>query len=103
MTQRSEALAIVDPYRAPPAKREKVGPVEVSNCRVCSHRRGELFFVRLYAECWDASVDGTGACRISNLPRERRELIKDGICPGYQPSPWTRLLRLVGLRKPVMR
>lgn len=96
----SDALKIVDPYHPEPLDRDKVGPVEVTSCMRCAWSRG---VGGPYPKCRSPIV----------TPREPRltvyiagvvgQLLREGNCPGYHPSFPTRLLRLIGLRKPVMR
>lgn len=121
MSKRSEALAIVpDSYRPMPEGRDKTGPVEVSACMWCEFINGSRCDSPTMATEGDVLISGRVnfvndlRIKMTGIPQEVYEpkleareqawvSMVDGECPGYRPSLWTRILRKVGLRRPVMR
>jgi len=102
MSRRSEALAVVGPYREEPEDMEAYrGPAELSMCAWCEFGGLGCGHPRMQTK------GNAGYSIRSNIANpcgcERWEAAANGECPGYRPSLFTLLLRLVGLRKPVMR
>lgn len=68
-------------------------------CPWCAHSQSHDY------DCLDPSVKVTtvahwGKVDVSRPGRRYRN--KDGTCAGYTPSWWTRLLRMVGRRQPML-
>lgn len=83
-----------DPYRAAPAPACEGKQEEAANCRWCRWADDPR---DVYADCTHPLLcHGTRGerCRVVN---------KKGACRLYSPSGLTRVLRLVGLRRPVRR
>lgn len=98
MSKRSDALAIVPTYRQAVPDLDYVGPTEMSLCdwcewadSHCNHPRSQRDR-HLYL-----------STNLKHPEGEFWEMVIQGECPGYRPSLWTRVLRRLGLRRPVMR
>ena len=123
MSTRSDALAVVpDTYRPMPSREEQTASFEVSTCQWCEFSDGT--YCNSPAHSTKGQVDKDKMIRFgealdmeanaTDVPREDIEAeltdgerrwvaMFQGECPGYRPAIWTRLLRWVGLRRPVMR
>ena len=103
MSRHSESLRIVEsPHRAIPDDLERYqGPREVSHCEWCEFQAG--------AGGWCTSPVIVHRVRVTArkgtraLIRAARDVTEGDFCPGYRPSLRTRLARIFGLRKPVLR
>ena len=110
MSRRSEALRVAqDPYRETPAKRGQVEPRECSYCRHCRFCNHMDWCVNpeLVTAARMAGIGYWNQARASSLDsedvQELSRAAQGGDCSHYRPSARTRLLRLFGLRRPVVR